>query len=78
MDPQQLNELQRFLQYFICVCLGVLSSNCEEAEAREVCRGRGGAVGCHRDLPAAARGFRGAADAGRLEAAASSCGVFVF
>ena len=58
------------------VCLGVLSSNCEEAETREVCRGRGGAVGCHRDLPAAARGLRGAADAGRLEAAASSCGVF--
>ena len=63
----------------VCVCvyvsacvLGVLSSDSEEAEGREVRGGRGGAIGCHRNLPAAARGVRGAADARRVEVAARS------
>ena len=59
-----------------CV-LGVLSSDSEEAEGREVRGGRGGAIGCHRDLPAAARGVRGAADARRVEVAARSFLLFL-
>ena len=60
------------------MCLGILSANCKEAENRQVCGGRGGAIGRHRDLPAAARGVRVAADARRVEAGPPSCYLIDF